>query len=133
MSLQQARWRPLMPFLYPQRIARPARSIHLHPTSRNHARMQKSMAVQRQEAAGKHPELRGDLGILEGSSLQSQSFTIRKELTSTVFRPLRKTYRTQNAFYDLGLETVEANAMALGEIEIRGCHNVCCPSNVLKE
>ena len=105
-----------MPFLYPQRIGQPARSIHFQPTNRNHARFQKSMAVQRQEAAGRLPEIRGDLGFLEGSSLPSQSFLIRKRLTSTVLRPLRKAYRTQKAFLDLGLEKVEANAMALGEI-----------------
>ena len=56
-------------------------------------------------------------------------FITRGKLTSTMPRPLRKTYRTQKAFCDLGLETVEANAMALGEIQIRGCHNVRCPSN----
>ena len=58
-----------MPFLYPQRITQPARSIHLQPTNRNHAKLQKSMAVQKAEAAGKQ-EIRGDLGLLEGSYLQ---------------------------------------------------------------
>ena len=41
---------------------------------------------------------------------------IHEMLTSTVPRPLRSTYRTQEAFIDPELETVEANAMALGEI-----------------
>lgn len=74
------------------------------------------MAVQRQEATSKQQEIRGDLGLLEGSYLQSWCADFRRKLTSAVLRPLRKTYRTQEAFFDLGLETVEANAMALGEI-----------------
>lgn len=74
MSLQRARWRPLMPFLYPQRIPWPARSIHFQPTDRNHAKAQKSMAVQRQELASKNQEIRGDLGLLEGPYLQSRFY-----------------------------------------------------------
>ena len=94
MSLQRARWQPLMPFLYPQRIAQLARSIHFQPTNRNYAKAQKSMAVQRAEAASKQQDIRGDLGLLEGSYLQSRFFVIRRKLTATVLRPLRKTYRT---------------------------------------
>lgn len=74
------------------------------------------MAVQRAEAASKQQDIRGDLGFLEGSYLQPRCFVIRRKLISTLLRPLRKTYRTQKAFFNLGLETVEANAMALGEI-----------------
>ena len=71
------------------------------------------MAVQKQELATKNREIRGDLGLLEGRYLHSRFFVVRRKLTSTVRRPLRKTYRTQKAFSDLGLETVEAIAMGL--------------------
>ena len=71
MSLQRARWRPLMPFLYPHRIAQPARSIHLQPTNRNYAKVHKSMAVQLQKAASKQSDdLKNDLGLLSGPYLQ---------------------------------------------------------------
>ena len=71
MSLQRARWRPLMPFLYPQRIARPARSIHIQPTNRNHAKVHKSMAVQLQKAASiQRDDIKNDLGLLSGPYLQ---------------------------------------------------------------
>ena len=115
MSLQQARWRPLMPFLYPQKITWPARSIHFQPTNRNHAKVQKSMAVQMQQQANKKQDLRGDLGLLEGPYLQSRISVVGGKLTPTVRRPLLKTYRTQKAFPDLGFETVDAIAMGLGE------------------
>ena len=73
------------------------------------------MAVQRQEQASKQQEIRGDLGFLEGPYLQSRLFVVRRRLTSTVRRALRKPYRTQKAFSNLGLETVEAIAMGLDE------------------
>ena len=105
-----------MPFLYPQRIAWPARSIHLQPTNRNHAKAHKSMAVQRQAVKNNLQDLQGDLGLLEGLYLHSRLFLVPQKLTSTVRRPLRKTYRTQKSFSNLGSETVEAIAMALVQI-----------------
>ena len=73
------------------------------------------MAVQRQELANKNQEIRGDLGLLEGPYPQLRFFVVRRKLTSTVRRPLRKSYRTQKAFSNLGFETVEAIAMGLDE------------------
>ncbi|KAL2042921.1 hypothetical protein N7G274_003979 [Stereocaulon virgatum] len=74
MTLQQPpRWRPLMPFLYPRRRTWPVRSLHLQPSSQRNA-VQKSMAVQRQEAQNKAANttnkdniVRGDLGLLPGT------------------------------------------------------------------
>ena len=61
-----------MPFLYPQRIARPARSIHLQPTNRNHAKVFKSMAVQMQKATSKQKDaFKNDMGLLSGPYLQT--------------------------------------------------------------
>ena len=64
-----------MPFLYPQRIARPARSIHFQPTNRNHAKAFRSMAVQIQQAANKQKDdniiLKNDLGLLQGPYLRT--------------------------------------------------------------
>lgn len=66
MAFQQpVRWRPLTPFLYPQRRTWPVRSLHLEPSGQKNA-AQKSMAVQRQEASNKE-NIRGDLGLLPGT------------------------------------------------------------------
>ena len=61
-----------MPFLYPQRIARPARSIHLQPTNRNHAKVFKSMAVQMHKETSKQKDVfKNDMGLLSGPYFQT--------------------------------------------------------------
>ena len=74
------------------------------------------MAVQRQALKSNPQDLVGDFGLLEGPYLHSRFSLVPKKLTSTVRRPLRKTYRTQKSFSNLGSETLETIAMALVQI-----------------